>query len=547
MHKKITFVTALYDLGRGDINDSFKRSFDHYKECFTKLLKHRTINLLVYCDESLNDFVRSINPKVRIINKSLDDLRAFPFYDKIQQIRKSSEWLSQAGWLADSTQATLELYNPLVMSKQFFLNDASLYNFFNTDYFCWIDAGLYNTVNLDPYFDVRNYSLFEKKLIKHLNKMLYICFPYDGQVEVHGFKKSEMNRYAGANTEYVARGGFFGGNKVSINKINEIYYNLLSSSLNNNLMGTEESIFTLITYLHPDLCNIRMIEPNGLIYKFFDDVNKMTVKDTQEELAIYVLTYNLPNQFKYWLDNVKMSYPHFFNSVKKYVIDNSNDPEVDQEYKKLFEENGFTVFKFDNIGINGGRQFAAEHFDSSDHDYMIFFEDDMLFHERDNRCKSGFATYFVNWWNKCITIMQNENLDYLKLNYSEFFGDNFDNWAWHNMNQSDREKYMPTNDLQPYDKTTKTFYSGVYDGLPYSIGQYHYCNWPILFNKEGNKKVFLETKWKYKYEQTWMTYVQQLHHNKKIKAGCLLASITNHHRKFFYGKDKRRENETYKN
>ena len=53
----------------------------------------------------------------------------------------------------------------------------------------------------------------------------------------------------------VARGGFFGGNKNKINQINSIYYSLLMETLDNGLMGTEESIFTIMLYRYSDAIN----------------------------------------------------------------------------------------------------------------------------------------------------------------------------------------------------------------------------------------------------------------------------------------------------
>src|SRR5690606_497911 len=176
----------------------------------------------------------------------------FPFYEQVQKIRTDEKWYNYAGWLPDSTQAKLELYNPLVMSKQFFLNDATHFNFFDTKYFLWIDAGIANTIG-DPthYLD----KDFERRIIGDMNKMLYVAFPYDGTLEVHGFEKNAMNNYAGSETKFVCRGGIFGGPKHAINDINDIYYGLLNDTLNNGLMGTEESIFTIIAYKHPEKVN----------------------------------------------------------------------------------------------------------------------------------------------------------------------------------------------------------------------------------------------------------------------------------------------------
>ncbi|NCX92920.1 MAG: hypothetical protein EBX03_15305, partial [Rhodobacteraceae bacterium] len=58
----------------------------------------------------------------------------------------SEKWLNQAGWLQNSPQAVNEWYNPIVQSKMFLLNDVTIWNPFNTDYFFWLDAGITNTV-----------------------------------------------------------------------------------------------------------------------------------------------------------------------------------------------------------------------------------------------------------------------------------------------------------------------------------------------------------------------------------------------------------------
>lgn len=543
----LTLVTALFDLGRGEMGTSFSRSFEHYKECFSRLLK-LDFNLVIFCEPELDEFIWQFrtHENTRIVRRTKDDLRAFPFYSKIQQIRTNPNWLNQAGWLADSTQAKLELYNPLVMSKQFFLNDATLFNFFETEYFLWVDAGLSNTVSLETYFD----ATFEKRIIKHLKKMMYVCFPYDGKVEVHGFEKNKMNALADTETEFVARGGVFGGPKFAINEFNDIYYNLLDQTLNNGYMGTEESIFTIMAYRHASKCNINMIEGNGLVVKFFEDLKKEPLNKNIEPLAIYVLTYNLPDQLELWINSFKKAYPKEFKKFKKYVINNSNDISIKDKYNQLFKDNNLEVIhENENIGINDGRQLAAEHFDQTDHEYMIFFEDDMLLHDGTIKvCKNGFNTFTEGLFQKSMEIVENNNLDYLKLSFSEFFGDAHMDWSWENVPRAKIDIYFPNvNESEDIRKKTKIDYTANHRGLSYALGTYHYCNWPLLFSKKGNKAIFLDVKFEHKYEQTFMSHVKSLMHENKIKAGCLLFSAINHVRQFHYVGKTRRENKHYKN
>lgn len=548
----LTLVTCLYNIGRGEMNTGFSRSFDHYKQCFSRLLKLKNFNMVIYCEEDLNDFIFSIRShnNTKVINRSLDSLREFPFYSQVQSIRNDKSWINRAGWIAESTQAKLELYNPLVMSKQFMLNDASLFNFFNTKYFLWIDGGLANTVNLEAYLDDK----FESRIIPNLNKMLYIAFPYDGDVEVHGFEKNKLNELAGANTKIVARGGVFGGNKDSINNINEIYYNLLSETLLSGYMGTEESIFTIIAYKHANLCNIKMIEGNGLVYKFFEDLkNTKMQKEPQFPLAFYVLTYNTPQQFKLFVDSFIKAYPEDFKNNKKYVIDNSTNEKYKQEYNKLFKEYDFEVIhQAGNIGINDGRVFAAKHFQNSDHKYYVFFEEDMcLVAPEDKQNKKGFIRYSKNIFENMIGIMHDNNLDFLRMTIIEFYGDNTYDWAFKNIPNDKKQKYFPqrADGDENLRWKSKVDYLGItWDGsLAYAVGHFHYSNWPIMFTKKGNAQMFLEVTFEHLYEQTLMSQAKTFMVEGKLKVGTLLAAPIEHNRVFFYDGNTRRENRHYTN
>lgn len=541
--KPLTLVTALYDLGRELISPEFSREFSHYTENFRHLLKVCCdIPMVIYCcDEKVKQQVWEVrSPKnTTIIHRELNSLLPPIFCDSIDTIRQDPNWFNQSGWLAHSPQCTLDGYNILVMGKQFLLNDASILNHFNSDRFFWIDAAISNTCS--PAY------LTDEKVTRGLlaetksNKMLYLCFPYDGQVEVHGFSKEGMNRYAGEDTTFVARGGFFGGTREAINRINEAYYHTLNNSLNEGFMGTEESVFTILTYRHKDLVNCQFIESNGLIYKFFEDLKQKKIPK-YTGTALYFLTFNLPKQLEYCLQNFSESHPEFFNNCKKYMLNNSTDVTTKEDYKTLTDKYNLEEICFENIGICGARQFAAGHFDKTEYEFMIFLEDDMIINGVDynpRRCKSGFVTYVDDLFTKCQNIIHENELDYLKLSFSEFFGDNHKNWAWYNMGEEDRKKWIYDNDNS---FNTKVHYTGTYKQLPYSVGEYHYCNWPLMFTREGSKKVFLETAYEHPYEQIWMAETQKKIRSKELKVATLLASPLTHHRKYHYDKDDRREN-----
>ena len=82
-----------------------------------------------------------------------------------------------------------------------------------------------------------------------------MCFPYLAEKEIHGFTYPDINEYANADVKLVARGGFFGGPKDSIAPISGEYYTLLSETLHQGYMGTEESVFSILNYKYHEHIN----------------------------------------------------------------------------------------------------------------------------------------------------------------------------------------------------------------------------------------------------------------------------------------------------
>lgn len=556
---KVTLVTGLWDIGRGDLQEGWSRSFDHYISKFIQLLKVEE-NMIIFGDSELQKvvFEHRTQENTQFILRDLPWFKRNDYFSKIQNIRTNSSWYNQVGWLTDSTQAKLEMYNPLVMSKVFLLHDAKILDKFNSEYMFWIDAGLTNTVHAG-YF---THDRVLDKLPSIIKDFHFVCFPYEANTEIHGFDYTEMVKYCGgAKVDKVARAGFFGGRKNAISQINSIYYALLNETLDKGLMGTEESLFTIMVYKHPELIGYSEIEDNGLMSRFFEDLKntQVTVKIEKNQnyqpsdfdinkTALYVIGFNSPKQFETLIDSMLLYDSDFIHKPKKYLLDNSTDLTTTSRYKELCERYDFEHIKKDNLGICGGRQFIAEHFEATGFDYYFFFEDDMFFYNgQEQICKNGFPRYIKSIYDKTLRIANNENFDYLKFNFSEFFGDNSTQWSWYNVPQTARELYWPTYSKLPQIGTDpnapKVEYKNIksYDGLAYATGEVYYCNWPQVVSREGNKKMFLKDKWAHPYEQTWMSYMYQELKKGNLNFGLLLASPTEHNRFEHYEANLRKE------
>jgi hypothetical protein len=451
----ITLVTGIWDIGRGDLTEGWSRSYQHYLDKFEQLLDVQE-NMIIFGDESLREFVfkKRNETNTQFIERPLKWFTDSEFFPLIQDIRNNPNWYNQVGWLGQSTQAKLENYNPLVMSKVFLLHDAKIFDKFDSEYMFWIDGGLTNTVH-PGYF---THDKVLDKLSKYISKFSFISFPYGAETEIHGFEYNKLNSIAGDKVTKVSRGGFFGGPKSSISDINGIYYGLLKSTLQEGYMGTEESIFSIMSYKHSDLINYFEIESSGLIGKFFEDLKddklipknegKVSVENTLDtnKVGLYVLTFNSPNQFETLIKSMLEYDKDFILKPKKFLLDNSTDLSTTPRYQELCEEYGFEHIKKDNIGIVGGRVFVAEHFDKTDLDFYYWFEDDMAFYPKKGEvCRNGFNRFVPNLYSKTLQIIKNENFDFLKLNYSEFYGDNGVQWSWYNLPQDKRKELFPEN------------------------------------------------------------------------------------------------------
>lgn len=552
----MTIVTGLWDIKRNELTGGWARSYDHYLEKFSQLLEV-DCNMIIFGDGELEKFVFSKRSpeNTQFIVRNLLWFKG-EFYDKIQEIRTNPNWYNLSGWLKDSTQAKLEMYNPLVMSKMFLLHDAVILDKFNSQKLFWLDAGIANTVNMG-YF---THDKVLDKIENLFNRFTFIAFPYEADREIHGFDIDSMTEIVGQRVNKVCRGGFFGGSKMMIREMNTLYYDLMRTTLNNGLMGTEESLFSIMTYTNPTNIDYVEIESNGLLYKFFEDVkndsvviksfrkNEPIVVNKNGDVGLYVITFNSPKQFETLIKSMELYDNNFLTKTKKFLLDNSTDLTTTPRYLELCNQYGFKHIKKDNIGITGGRVFVAEHFHESDMDYYIFFEDDMFFYNGGGElCKNGFNRKTTNLYEKVLQITKKENFDFLKFNFTEFYGSHEKQWAWYNVDQQYRDTVWPDNPKLPVagqdPNSPYLEYKNIkiHDGVPYATGEVYLSNWPIILSKDGNFKCYIETKFTYPYEQTLMSYCYKETKKGRINAGVLLITPTEHNRFEFYEGGLRKE------
>lgn len=245
----ITLVTAMVDIERAD------RDFEsHYLVSMKKLLESRH-PLIVYADPKYFNMLREIRAGRRMTLKpfTLADVINTPEYDKIVQIISHTSWYSQSEWMRNSVIRN-QNYIPLTLVKQQLLQDSLA----DTDskYFYWVDSGIYGSFNVPEEFNAYHFSKLPRE------NFFITAFPYFTSSEIHGFNINAMAEMSNTMPNRVCRATIFGGKREQISEVTPLFYDLVKHSVDNNVIGTEESIYTILSYRHPELFNVFPME-NG--------------------------------------------------------------------------------------------------------------------------------------------------------------------------------------------------------------------------------------------------------------------------------------------
>lgn len=242
--KSINLVTGYWHI-RQD------RKKSTYLENFKNVLS-LAYNMTVFVPRQYESFVQEyrspLSNKTNIVIVELDDIKNkyfIKYWDKLQNIRTDSNWYNSTDWLLRTPQAFSEWYNPIVMSKVFFLYDAYNMDTYDSDNFIWIDAGITQHISKD--------IVCEKNIngmSNHIKTVLFSSIDYVG-TEIHGFDYSGYKKYTDIIPTWLCRATILGCHKSSIEKFKSDYAYYLTDTLERGYLGTEESIYSLLSCIDP--------------------------------------------------------------------------------------------------------------------------------------------------------------------------------------------------------------------------------------------------------------------------------------------------------
>lgn len=540
-----TLVTAIFELGRSSLAPPFRRDPVHYRRHLPAVLSI-DLPMVIYTDSAHEAQVRSLRGARPTIVQVVEPgaLVSEPLYAPVQRIRSDPRWLAQADWLPHSPQAALAGYNPVVLSKPLWLYEQAQRNPFGSTHLYWIDAGLGHTVPAE----LLQAASFIRLAQQH-QRCLLLCYPYHPGREVHGFDAAALAQLSGVErTRWVARGGFFGGAISCINDVAARYSHHLKHTLQQGLMGTEESLLTLQSYAEDELFDLQFIAADGLVRPFFDQLARQRLGDTRaartllpELCETWFVSYNTPLQFERLLDSIAAADPALLRTARRVLVNNSTESSTFERYAALCARHGIEQIREGNRGINGARIHAADLFHRSGRHAMFWFEDDMLLVSEDDPqpvCENGLSRHVHAVSAACLAMQQRENADYVKFSFTEVYGAHHTQWGWINLSEQARAHYFPGMIDAP-----RASFHGIHslDHVPYAIGEVYYSNWPQVITRRGTRKLFFDERKEPCYEQYWTARSFELLRRGQLKAAVLLASPVNHHRTEDYARVERVE------
>lgn len=233
MNTPVTFVTFCVDIDRGSIprTNTIQRDFALYE---SGMMGNLNTNVPIVLYSSIKELPSLPNRNETNFRHHYFDKKSieseFPNFDLYKKYYETSH--------RDELASAMFYYTPLVVLKMKKMIDVARENPFNSDYFFWMDC------------------FFTRGILE--SDFLYKEENYLKMYE--NVKKKLGNKFVLLNWGNRPFGFFWGGNKESLEKIYEKYFEIFFEFLPTKLLA-EELIFKIILERHPELMHEVIVEP----------------------------------------------------------------------------------------------------------------------------------------------------------------------------------------------------------------------------------------------------------------------------------------------
>lgn len=257
-----TFVTGLYNISREQYDN---RSYQQYQEWFKQTLLI-PVPMVIYteiCNKEIIDKYRK-NIPTKVIYKSYEET---PFYHtryNVENIIKNTDFKNQIKNPSQLEYICFD-YIPIVQTKCMWMIDAIKNNYFQTEMFFWIDAGLSRFLN----FDISK-NKFNDELIQYLQKEKKLFFEFGRENIFNSILNNQIHfdELIGSCLNII-KAGFWGGHYSFLSEICKKCSNMyIEELINKNRVDNEQ---VLIGYILKDyVSNTYFVKENNyVIYSYY--------------------------------------------------------------------------------------------------------------------------------------------------------------------------------------------------------------------------------------------------------------------------------------
>jgi protein YibB len=246
----VTVVTGLYDLKREDWS-GFQRPYEHYQEWMKNILTFNS-PMVIFVDPSDVEFVKAERERHDLLDKT--EIIPLPFSEfetqkrwgtRINEVMKSDKFLN-GQTVPEHPQIKHPSYNILMHEKIQFVSKAIANNTFNTDYFMWLDAGVYHVADRKDLLNSK-FPRLTKSFVEDKIHLICIEDPTDSDLEIEKFFK-------GHNVRII--GGSWLGHKDAVVEFIKTYEGLIDLTLSNEMFDQDQSYLTLSYLTNPSICKV---------------------------------------------------------------------------------------------------------------------------------------------------------------------------------------------------------------------------------------------------------------------------------------------------
>jgi len=239
-----TFVTALYECSRVNYDG---RTFQEYQEWFKKTLTI-PVPMVIYTEEKNRELVEKSRKSLptKVFYTTLEEVPFFYTRAQVSEIIRNTKNDSETNLckLLEKHPNHLEFncmdYIPIINSKFVWMTEAIKQNWFHTEMFFWIDAGLSRFMDFDVSMPQWNRELIYQI---HNHNRLYLQIGKENEFNelIHGHIKVEDT--IGLSINFMMA-GFWGGNRNFMLEICETGSKLyLEEFIGKNCVDNEQVLF----------------------------------------------------------------------------------------------------------------------------------------------------------------------------------------------------------------------------------------------------------------------------------------------------------------